>query len=377
MKRILFAVPLVCGLLIAASCKKDEPVKEKTYYDFVLEDYTTLATRYPEARDHFVETRFVLNKPISEAGADELKAEAMQTICYAWREGASRIFTLTRDFTTGETQVDHYSVDTPWVGDKQIPESEMNTLGVSLEQALRNAKNDPEAAESDGLNSAYVTLRKPLWPVWENPQYVIGGSAGRDKHIFVDAKTGAVSALEMPAESGSTAGYLVNDYGQLLSMYWADQILGFQLDIGWHMVEVQYELNAPANSRPAGELFAKNVIYLFYVPAEGAVTSDYIVRGMRDLVHGSINDLTTEAEVTTTPWTGGKVIGPDAIDEVMSVEDALYAMKMSGVTDADTPYVTLCWPTDPALEHPQYAFQGDKTRTVYVDAVTGDVMLKP
>ena len=52
-------------------------------------------------------------------------------------------------------------------------------------------------------------------------------------------------------------------------------------------------------------------------------------------------------------------------------------MKMSGVTDADTPYVTLCWPTDPALEHPQYAFQGDKTRTVYVDAVTGDLMLKP
>ena len=81
--------------------------------------------------------------------------------------------------------------------------------------------------------------------------------------------------------------------------------------------------------------------------------------------------------MTTTPWTGGKVIGPDAIDEVMSVDDALYAMKMSGVTDADTPYVTLCWPTDPALEHPQYAFQGDKTRTVYVDAVTGDVMLKP
>lgn len=377
MKRILFAVPLVCGLLIAASCKKDEPVKEKTYYDFVLEDYTTLATRYPEARDHFVETRFVLNKPISEAGADELKAEAMQTICYAWREGASRIFTLTRDFTTGETQVDHYSVDTPWVGDKQIPELEMHTLGVSLEQALRNAKNDPEAAGSDGLNSAYVTLRKPLWPVWENPQYVIGGSAGRDKHIFVDAKTGAVSALEMPAESGSTIGYLVNDYNRLLDMYWAEQFLGFQLDLGWHMVEVQYEFNAPVHSLSAGELFPKNVTYLFYVPAEGAVTSNYIVRGMRDLIHGSVDDLTTEAEATTAPWTGGKVVGPDAIGDVMSVEDALYAMKMSNVTDADTPYATLCWPTAPALEHPQYAFRGDKTPTVYVDAITGDVMQKP
>ena len=45
MKRILFAALFACGLMIASSCKKDEPVKEKTYYDYVMEDYASLALR--------------------------------------------------------------------------------------------------------------------------------------------------------------------------------------------------------------------------------------------------------------------------------------------------------------------------------------------
>ncbi|MBQ8060832.1 MAG: hypothetical protein IJ205_02655 [Bacteroidales bacterium] len=376
MKRILFAVSLFWGLFLLMSCEKETPVEEKTYYDFIIEDYTTLVSNYPDAKDNFIEARFVLNKPVSEATSSELKAESLMTICYYWKDGESHIFTMTRDFTTGETQMDYYTADSPWLGDMHIPESEMATLSVSLEKAIENAKNDPEASGSDGLNSAYITLRKPLWPVWENPQFVFGGSAGRSKHVFVDSKTGAVTSLEMPAESGSTIGYLVDDYNTLLDLYWGNEILGFKLDLGHHMMQVQYTLNAPVNSVKAGELYPMDVTYVFFVPAYGDVTSDYVVRGMRDFIHGSVDDLTTEAEVVTKPWTGDKVIAPEYMDEVMSVEDAVYTLKLSNVTATDTPYVILHLPETPSFENPQYEFLGEKTGSVYVDAVTGEITQK-
>ena len=148
----------------------------------------------------------------------------------------------------------------------------------------------------------------------------------------------------MPAESGSTIGYLVDDYNTLLDLYWGNEVLGFKLDLGHHMMQVQYTLNAPVNSVKAGELYPMDVTYVFFVPAYGDVTSDYVVRGMRDFIHGSVDDLTTEAEVVTKPWTGDKVIAPEYMDEVMSVEDAVYTLKLSNVTATDTPYVILHLP---------------------------------
>ena len=195
----------VCCALIAASCHKESApvVTEPTIFNIMVEDYQALVKAFPLAKDNFVEARFVLNNEISTASAGSLKAESMEVICYTWIDGFSELFVLDHDLTTGKTEMNHYSVDTPWTGDMKIPESEMQGLKVSLEEAIERAKKDPEAAAGDGLDTHYVTFRKPLWPVWPNPQYVIGGSAGRKNHVFVDSKTGDVVSLEAPVEEGT------------------------------------------------------------------------------------------------------------------------------------------------------------------------------
>ena len=378
MKRILCLSLAICLALIAVSCHKDKhpPVKVPTSFDVMMEDYKALVKAFPEAKNNFVEARFVLNNEISTTSAENITPESLEVICYTWIEGFSELFILDHDFTTGKTEMNHYSVDTPWTGDMKIPESELQGLQITLEEAIKRAQKDPEAAAGDGLNTRYVTLRKPLWPVWPNPQYVIGGSAGRKNHVFVDSKSGDVVSLEAPVEEGTAKAFLSDDYNMMIDQFSNFEIMGYRIEIHECWVEAQYTLNAPVNSRQASELFPKEVTYLYYAPKASKDGKDILAKGWRDFTAGAMAKLDMSMEVLSSPWTGDNYITSDIIDDLIGVDDAIYNLKISPVTDTDTPNVTLRWPVaTPALEHPQYVFIGDKTQNVYVDAITGDVSL--
>ena len=352
-----------------------ELLKKKTALDYVREDYQAIVAAYPEAQDHFVEARFTLNDVIADTPLEELAPETLLTICYYWgQDGMSHIFMRLRDFTTGEAETEYYTADSPWTGDMKIPETELATLAFSLEDALRLVKEDPEASATDGLNTQYVTLRKPLWPVWENPQYVVGGTASRRYHIFVDAVSGVVSTLENEYEpSGETLQYLSDDYCKLLDLFHIDQVLGFDLEVSGCLGEVRYVLNKAFNAAPVSELYPVEATYSFFVPASAQISTDYIAYGKRDFTQGPTAPLVTGGEAAATPWTSGYYVTAVLIDEIISLEEAIYNVKVAPVTDPDTPSVTLAWPKVPSCENPQYIFQGDKTPTVYVDAITGEV----
>ena len=90
-RRITLCVLAIACLIFASSCKKDKtPDKEKTCLDYVLMDYQALVARYPDAKDHFVEARFVLDNIIADTPAAKIKAKSHVTICYAWMEGFSK-----------------------------------------------------------------------------------------------------------------------------------------------------------------------------------------------------------------------------------------------------------------------------------------------
>ena len=368
------ALLVLCGELLAVSCQKEDSVPEMSYYDYLIADYNALVAAYPEAKNNFVEARYTLGERISDSAPGSLKVESVEVYCYTYLQGMSEIFVLERDFETGETQMDHYSVETPWTGDMKISESEMISLKYSLEEAINAARRDPEASASDGLETRYVTLRKPLWPVWENPQYVIGGSSGRKFHIFVDAKTGAVKSLESPIEEGSALAYLFNDFSYIIDVYGNQEIMGYRIELGEYFVEAQYVLNAPLNSLQASTLFPKEVTYYFYGPKLSKDGKDVLVKGWRDLTEKTVNPPGTSMDELSSPWTGDKFIDPVTLGNVIDIEDAIYNVKISSVTDPDTKLVNLRWPdVNPGFEHPQYEFVGEKTKTVYVDAITGEV----
>ena len=374
MRRFFYAVLAISCSLTVVSCQKEEPVQEMSYFDYLIADYSALVAAYPEAKNNFVEARYTMNERISESTPESLKVESVEIYCYTYLEGMSEIFVMERNFETGESQMDHYSVETPWTGDMKIPESEMMSFRYSLEDAIRRARRDPEAAASDGLDTRYVTLRKPLWPVWENPQYVIGGSSGRKFHIFVDAKTGTVKSLESPIEEGSALAYLFNDYSYIIDVYGNQEIMGYRIELGQCFVEAQYVLNAPLNSLQASTLFPKEVTYYFYGPKLSKDGKDVLVKGWRDLTEKTVNPPGTSMEELSSPWTGDRFIDPVTLGDVIDIEDAIYNVKIASVTDPDTKLVNLRWPdVSPAFEHPQYEFVGDKTKTVYVDALTGEV----
>ena len=374
MRRFFYAVLAISCSLTVVSCQKEEPVQEMSYFDYLIADYSALVAAYPEAKNNFVEARYTMNERISESTPESLKVESVEIYCYTYLEGMSEIFVMERNFETGESQMDHYSVETPWTGDMKIPESEMMSFRYSLEDAIRRARRDPEAAASDGLDTRYVTLRKPLWPVWENPQYVIGGSSGRKFHIFVDAKTGTVKSLESPIEEGSALAYLFNDYSYIIDVYGNQEIMGYRIELGQCFVEAQYVLNAPLNSLQASTLFPKEVTYYFYGAKLSKDGKDVLVKGWRDLTEKTVNPPGTSMEELSSPWTGDKFIDPVTLGDVIDIEDAIYNVKIASVTDPDTKLVNLRWPdVSPAFEHPQYEFVGDKTKTVYVDALTGEV----
>ena len=225
MKKIINTYAAVIALFIAFSCTRDiVPEPEKTYLDYVIEDYQTLVKVF-----------------------------------------YSDIFVCERDFESGEVRTANYQADSPWLGDSQIPEADLMGFKVSLEDAIAAAKK--EAASGDGLNTSAVTLRKPVYPFFPNAQYVFGGSASRHDHVFVDAKTGEVSIKEGTVPEGSASTFFMHDLAAIADEYDGGQRLGYQLDIKWNLVEVRYELSQKVNAAMLSDLEAIKATYVYYVPA--------------------------------------------------------------------------------------------------------------
>ncbi len=370
MKRTVFFTLAILGLFAAASCKDiiPEDGAENNILDFVKEDYNAIVAKYPAAKDHLVEARFALDNNIADVPASDLSLETLMTICYVFNDqkGYSEIYVNEHDFKTGESEVYNYTADSPWLGDKMIDEATLKKITVTLEAALDKAKK--EAGSGDGLNTRFVTLRWPLWPVWENPQYVVGGSASRSDHVFVDSVTGKVSIEEGYIPEGSSVYFYINDLSEIDDTYDGKQRLGFQLDVKWNLVEVQYELNSALDASKASDLEPVAITYLYYVAA-GDGHQAYNIRVKRNSFKVG-TDLEYFDEVAATPWAGGDYI--DIMLDPLGVEDVINTVKFGNVKDTDTNLVTLCSPK--GSNSLVYVFKGDKVPSVTVDAITGELI---
>lgn len=370
MKKISILLAAISILFIAGSCHKDNvPDKEKNYLDYVLTDYKALVAAYPEAKDRFVEARFTLDNIIADTPADQIKAKTLTTICYVWLNGHSEIYVCERDFDADKAELYSYTADSPWFGDSQIAESALESLKYSLEDAIAFAKK--EAGGGDGVSTANVTLRKPIYPFWDNPQYVFGGSGGRHDHVFVDSNTGKVSIEEMPVPEGSAMSFLIDDYNRIIDLYKNFDQMEYPIELQGKLVQIQYELNNALNAELASELEPVKATYVFYYPAADGIPS-YLIRCTRDSFKMGSSLSSFSEEVLSAPWTEGLFIDPDYIDSVIALEDAIFAVKLGNVTDTDTNLVTLCQPKE--FQRPVMEFKGDKVPSVYVDAVYGEIV---
>ena len=373
MKKIFTYCLAIASLLFAATSCKDgdsDLYKEYTLLDFVKEDYAAIVAKTPDFKDHFVEARFTLENNISEVPVSELKAEELQTICAFWINGHSEIFIRTRDFKTDKVTDTSYSIDSPWFGDKHITGENLMSLGISLEAAL--AKALKEAGSGDGLNTRYVTLRQPLWPTWPNPQYVVGGSASRNDHVFIDAKTGKVSIEEMPIPEGSAQAFVVDDYNRMIDEYSTYEHMGYRVYLQEKIVAIEYILDNPVNKAMLTDLEVKQMSYVFYEPADAAAAKPaYLIRGIRkSFQYGS--PLEYEETTLASPYTEKKWFASDYLIKSISINDAITTVKLSNVTDPDTDQVTFYVPE--GSETPVYLFKGSHTPSVTVDALTGDIL---
>ena len=378
MKKSILTFTLMLALaLFTWSCSdndSDNPAPAPTALDIVINEYKALVDEFPEAKDHFIEARFTLNKEIAEA--DDIKAESVEIWCYFWnaREGYSELFVLERDLITGERQTYHFAAESPYMGDKQIPESEMKSLTVSLEKALQLAKNEVKnnKPDSDGLYTSYVTLRKPLYPFWDNPQYVVGGRATRRDHVFIDALNGKVTIDETVLPEGDAMMFLVDDFNTIVDEYGGNgQRMGYAMQINWNLVSVELELNDALDEAQINDFEPIKITYNFYVPADDEHPSVLIKAVRNSLQLGTELEYSEETDVPN-PWPHNQFLHPGYTDRLISLEEAITAVKIGPVTDTDTPIVTICQPQ--GFERAAYEFLGDEAPTVYVDSESGELI---
>ena len=372
MRKTTSIILAMASLFLAFSCNKDKkPEKEKTCLDYVLMDYQALVAQYPDAKDRFVEARFVLDNIIADKPAADIKAKSLTTICYVWMEGFSQIYICERDFETGETELLNYQADSPWLGDCQVSEEALKEMTLSLEDAIAAAKKD--AGGGDGLSTAYVTLRKPVYPFWEHPQYVFGGSAGRHDHVFVDSVTGKVSIEEMPVPEGSSSAVFIDDYNVIVDYYNNGDVFDYSIALQGKLVEVHYELNKAMNAAQLSDLTPVKVTYVFYYPKTEEVPA-FLISCTRNSFKMDATVEEFNEEQLSAPWTESRHFGFDFVDGLIAVEDAISTVKLGNVTDPDTNLVTYTFPE--GVERPIIIFKGNATPDVYVDAITGELITK-
>lgn len=378
MKNSLLTLTLTLALtLFTWSCDdSDGSDATPTALDIVMNEYKALVDEFPEAKDHFIEARFTLDKEIASASADDIKAESVEIWCYFWnaQQGYSELFVLDRDLITGEKQTYHFLADSPYTGDKQIPESEMKTLSISLEKALKLAQEKvaSDKPNSDGLLTSYVTLRKPLYPFWTNPQYVVGGKATRRDHVFIDAVDGTVTIDESALPEGDAMSLITDDFNTIVDEYGGfHQRMGYTLEVNWKLVSVEFELNNALDAAQVSDLEPVKITYNFYVPATDEHPSVLIKAVRNSLQLGTELEYSEETDVPN-PWPNNQYLHPAYTDRLISLEEAITAVKISPVTDTDTPIVSICQPQ--GFERAAYEFLGDKALTVYVDSESGELI---
>lgn len=377
-----FCMMLICSVVpMLWSCDDEdihlpvpEPEPDKTELGIVWEDYNALVAEFPEAKNYFVEARFTLDKMIAETDPENIKASEVEIWCYYWSEqyGQSEIFVLTHDLNTNEKEAVHYSADSPFTGDMHIDEEEMKSMKISLEEAIKLAKaKAAQLEDTDGLNTRNITLRKPLYPFWEHPQYVVGGSAARTHHFFVDAVNGAVDVREGEVPEGSAMALLMDDFNVIADEYFGKERMGYQLDVKWNLAKIEFELNAAVNAEQLASLEPVKITYTYHLPAAEDHPSMLITVVRNSLKYDAELEYTEELDVPDT-WTEGEHFGPTYLEEIIALDDALAAVKLGPVTDTDTPFVTFFKPND--QEHYVFRFKGENTPSVDVDANTGELL---
>lgn len=375
-----FCMMLICSVVPMLWSCDDEDIKlpipepEEPELGLVWEDYKALVAEFPDAKNNFIEARYTLNNVISETAPEDIKATEVEIWCYYWSEqyGESEIFVLTHNLETNEKEAIHFSADSPFTGDMHIDEVDMKLMKISLEDAIKLAKNTAsQMEETDGLNTRNITLRKPLYPFWEHPQYVIGGTAGRAHHFFVDAVNGKVDVQESVVPEGSAMAILMEDFNVIADEYFANERMGYHLDVKWNLVKVEFEMNAAVNAEQLGMLEPAKITYTYHLPAAEEHPSMLITVVRNSLKYDEELVFTEELDVPDT-WEEGEHFGPTYMEEIVDLYSALEAVKLGPVTDTDTPIITLFQPT--GEEHFIYRFKGENTPSVDVDGNTGELM---
>ena len=183
MKKAVYFLLMSC-LLIAPSCKKDDPKKDdaKSTIEYLKEDYQKVVKEIPEADGFFIEAVYQLSDLATEKDLTNLKPINV-TYLFQWvgKDDVALLAAMDRDFVTGKTsKIVTEPVSSPWE-DTKIG----NFDGViSLEKALEKLN-----ATNYRPNTAFVTLRKPV--IYKTTlRYMFG-----DK-VYVDAMTGEVFGPE-------------------------------------------------------------------------------------------------------------------------------------------------------------------------------------
>jgi hypothetical protein len=183
MKKAIYFLLMIC-LLIAPSCKKDDPKKDdaKSTIEYPKEDYQKVVKEIPEADGFFIEAVYQLSDLATEKDLKNLKPINV-TYLFQWvgKDDVALLAAMDRDFVTGKTsKIVTEPVSSPWE-DTKIG----NFDGViSLEKALEKLN-----ATNYRPNTAFVTLRKPV--IYKTTlRYMFG-----DK-VYVDAMTGEVFGPE-------------------------------------------------------------------------------------------------------------------------------------------------------------------------------------
>ena len=381
MKSIKFlCMMLICSVVPTLWSCDDEDIKlpipepEEPELGLVWEDYKALVAEFPDAKNNFIEARYTLNNVISETAPEDIKATEVEIWCYYWSEqyGESEIFVLTHNLETDVKETIHFSADSPFTGDMHIDEVDMKLMKISLEDAIKLAKNTAsQMEETDGLNTRNITLRKPLYPFWEHPQYVIGGTAGRTHHFFVDAVNGKVDVQESVVPEGSAMAILMEDFNVIADEYFANERMGYHLDVKWNLVKVEFEMNAAVNAEQLGMLEPAKITYTYHLPAAEEHPSMLITVVRNSLKYDEELVFTEELDVPDT-WEEGEHFGPTYMEEIVDLYSAIEAVKLGPVTDTDTPIITLFQPI--GQEHFVYRFKGENTPSVDVDGNTGELM---
>lgn len=197
MKKTLFTIALVLATMLTVGCKKEKitPIApDNSMLGILKRDYRDIIAQYPDAMDKLVEAQCTLNYTITQVpGRSELKVTEMNEVYYiGYNKGYSRLVYCNRNLETGDTAIRYTEQRSPWLGDYHIPIASLDSM-ISVEQAIQNVI----ASDLGTPATRYVSLRYPVYLFDKgHAMYIFGGPAINGCHLWVDAYSGEVYAVE-------------------------------------------------------------------------------------------------------------------------------------------------------------------------------------